>query len=82
MYFFIRLNYHLEVKNPDEVSKLEDEFAETVKGRGDDFKFYQDQYGEHPDERAVKNDEISEKLQDVQTLTTIFGGLKEKVCIN
>merc|ERR1712168_1387982 len=73
-----KLNYHLEVKNPDEVSKMEDEFADVIKGRGDEFKFYQDQYGEHPDERAVKNEELTEKLADVQTLTTIFGGLKEK----
>jgi len=73
-----KLNYHLEVKNPDDVSKMEDEFADVIKGRGDEFKFYQDQYGEHPDERAVKNEELTEKLADVQTLTTIFGGLKEK----
>ena len=58
---------------------MEDEFAEAIKSRGDDFKFYQDQYGEHPDERAVKNDEQSEKLADIQTLTTIYSGLKEKV---
>ena len=74
-----RLNYHLEVPNPDDVSKMEDEFAQVIKGRGDDFKFFQDQYGEHPDERAVKNEEVTEKLGDIQTLTTIFGGLKEKV---
>ena len=58
---------------------MEDEFAEAIKGRGDDFKFYQDQYGEHPDDRAIKNEEITEKLADVQTLTNIFGGLKAKV---
>merc|ERR1712038_802288 len=74
-----KLNYHLEVPNPDDVSKMEDEFAEAIKGQGDDFKFYQDQYGEHPDDRAIKNEEITEKLADVQTLTTIFGGLKAKV---
>ena len=60
---------------------MEDEFAEAIKGRGDDFKFYQDQYGEHPDDRAIKNEEITEKLADVQTLTTIFGGLKAKVIL-
>ena len=74
-----RINYHLEVKNPDDVSKMEDELAEVVQGRGEDFKFYQDQYGEHPDERAVKNEELTEKLANVQTLTSIYGGLKEKV---
>merc|ERR1712180_553522 len=74
-----KINYHLEVKNPDDVSKMEDELAEVVQGRGEDFKFFQDQYGEHPDDRVVKNDEVTEKLADVQTLTQIFGGLKEKV---
>jgi len=73
-----KINYHLEVKNPDDVSKMEDELAEVVQGRGEDFKFYQDQYGEHPDERAVKNEELTEKLANVQTLTFIYGGLKEK----
>lgn len=58
---------------------MEDAFAEEIKKRGEDFKFYQDQYGEHPDDRVVKNDEVSQKLADVATLTNIFGGLKEKV---
>ena len=58
---------------------MEDAFAEEIKKRGEDFKFYQDQYGEHPDDRVVKNDEVSEKMADLQTLTQIFGGLKEKV---
>jgi hypothetical protein len=39
----------------------------------------QDQYGEHPEERAAKNVEATEKLGDVQTLTNIFTKLKEKV---
>ena len=58
---------------------MEDEFADAIKSRGDDFKFFQDQYGEHPDERAVKNEELTEKLGDIQTLTSIYGGLKDKV---
>jgi len=74
-----KLNYHIEVANAADVSKMEDDFAEEIKKRGEDFKFYQDQYGEHPDDRVVKNDEVTEKLADVQTLTQIFGGLKEKV---
>merc|ERR1719293_426321 len=73
-----KINYHLEVKCPEEGAKMEEEFAEVVQGRGEDFKFYQDQYGEHPDERAVKNEELTEKLANVQTLTSIYGGLKEK----
>ena len=76
---FLRLNYHIEVSNAADVSKMEDDFAEEIKKRGEDFKFFQDQYGEHPDDRVVKNEEVSEKLADVQTLTQIFGGLKEKV---
>ena len=78
--FYSRLNYHIEVANAADVSKMEDDFAEEIKKRGDDFKFFQDQYGEHPDDRVVNNDEVTEKLAEVQTLTQIFGGLKEKVC--
>merc|ERR1719293_5398 len=75
-----KINYHLEVKCPEEGAKMEEEFAEVIKARGDDFKFYQDQskYGEHPDERAVKNEEQTEKLAEVMTLTSIYSGLKEK----
>merc|ERR1712158_76746 len=72
-------NDHLEVGNAADVSKMEDDFAAEITKRGEDFKSYQDQYGEHPDDRVVKNDEISEKLAEVKTLTQIFGGLKEKV---
>merc|ERR1712062_288135 len=74
-----KLNDHLEVGNAADVSKMEDDFAAEITKRGEDFKSYQDQYGEHPDDRVVKNDEISEKLAEVKTLTQIFGGLKEKV---
>merc|ERR1711970_130591 len=74
-----KLNDHLEVGNAADVSKMEDDFAAEITKRGEDFKFYQDQYGEHPDDRVVKNDEISEKLAEVKTLTQIFGGLKERV---
>ena len=42
----------------------------------------QDQYGEHPEERAAKNVEVVEKLGEVQTLTHIFTHLKEKVIFN
>ena len=65
--------------NPDEVAKYEEAFAEEIKTRGEDFKYFQDQYGEHPEERAVKNEEVTEKLVNVATLTSIFGSLKEKV---
>ncbi len=41
--------------------------------------FDQDQYGEHPDERKVKNEEVGEKLESVETLTAIFGSLKKTV---
>lgn len=75
------MNYHIELTNPDEVAKYEDAFAEEMKSRGEDFKYFQDQYGEHPEERAVKNEEVTEKLAEVATLTGIFGSLKEKVLL-
>ena len=31
------------MNNPEEVTKLENEFAEEVKKRGDDFKYFKDQ---------------------------------------
>ena len=31
------------MNNPEEVTKLENEFAEDVKKRGDDFKYFKDQ---------------------------------------
>ena len=40
---------------------MENDFAEEIRKRGEDFKFFKDQFGEHPEERAT-NDEMSEKL--------------------
>ena len=37
------INFHLEINNPEETSKLEADFAEEVKKRGEDFKYYKDQ---------------------------------------
>ncbi len=74
-----RLNYHVVINNPDDVAKYEEAFAEELKSRGADFKFFKDQYGEHPDERKVKNEEHTEKLDSLETLTNIFGNLKNKV---
>ena len=37
------INFHLEINNPEETSKMETEFAEEVKKRGEDFKYYKDQ---------------------------------------
>jgi predicted protein tyrosine phosphatase len=76
------LQSHLEVPNPDEVAKMESEFAEVIKGRGSDFKFVQDQYGEHPEERAKTAEEKTENLESkeaVVTLTEIYQGLKSKI---
>jgi len=73
-----KLNYHVEIGNPEEIQKYEEAFAEEIKTRGPDFKYFQDQYGEHPEERAVDNKEIVEKLGDVETLTNIFSNLKSK----
>ena len=38
-----RLNYHVEIGNPEEIQKYEETFAEEVKTRGADFKYFQDQ---------------------------------------
>merc|ERR1711971_1459443 len=46
------INFHLEMNNPEDVTALENSFAEEIKKRGDDFKFFKDQFGEHPEERA------------------------------
>ena len=68
----------MEIDNPEEVTKLENEFAEEIRKRGEDFKYFKDQFGEHPEERAV-NEEMSEKLEEVLTINEIYGALKEKV---
>ncbi|TRY76868.1 hypothetical protein TCAL_03830 [Tigriopus californicus] len=73
-----RLNYHLEVMNPEDSEKMEVAFVKEVKTRGLDFKYYKDQYGEHPDERAVKNEEVVEKIESVLTLEDVIKQLKEK----
>jgi len=73
------LQYHLEISNPEEVAKFEESFMEELKKRGEEYKFYQDQYGEHPEDRAAKMELLSEKMTQISTLTTIFNGLKEKV---
>ena len=31
------------MNNPEEVTKLENDFAEEIKKRGDDFKYFKDQ---------------------------------------
>merc|ERR1712133_345737 len=46
--------------------------------RGEDFKYYKDQFGEHPEERA-NNEELTEKLAGVTTLNEIYAAIKEKV---
>ena len=74
----VRINFHLEINNPEESAKLETDFAEDIKKRGEDFKYYKDQFGEHPEERA-NNEEISEKLAGVTTLGEIYAAIKDKV---
>merc|ERR1712110_1018258 len=64
------INFHLEMNNPKDVTALENTFAEEIKKRGEDFKFFKDQFGEHPEERAT-NDELTEKLTGVTTLNEI-----------
>ena len=66
------------MNNPEDVTALENSFAEEIKKKGDDFKFFKDQFGEHPEERA-NNEEITEKLAGVPTLNEIYSAIKEKV---
>merc|ERR1712168_438977 len=72
------VNFHLEVNNPEECTTMENDFAEEIKKRGEDFKYFKDQFGEHPEERA-SNEELSEKLAGVTTLNEIYGAIKDKV---
>merc|ERR1712226_187539 len=72
------INFHLEINNPEETAALENDFAEEIKKRGEDFKYFKDQFGEHPEERA-NNEEITEKLAGVTTLNEIYAAIKDKV---
>jgi len=73
-----KVNFHLEINCPEECAKIETEFAEEVKKRGEEFKYYKDMFGEHPEERAT-NEEVTEKLEGITTLNEIYATLKEKV---
>ena len=66
------------MNNPEEVTALENAFAEEVKKRGDDFKYFKSQFGEHPEDRA-NNEEFTDKLAGVTTLNEIYAAIKEKV---
>jgi len=44
-----------------------------------DFWISKDAYGEHPEERAAKIEERTEKLGEVLTLSQVFINLKAKV---
>jgi len=72
-------NLHLEINNPEDCTKLENEFAEEIKKRGETFKYMKDQFGEHPEERAEGNEELSAKLEGVTTVNEIYAAIKEKV---
>jgi len=72
------VNFHLEINNPEECTAIENDFAEEIKKRGEDFKFYKDQFGEHPEERS-QIEECSEKLAAVLTINEIYAAIKEKV---
>jgi len=72
------VNFHLEINNPEECTNMETELAEEIKKRGEEFKYLQDQFGEHPEERA-NNEELGEKLASVTTLNEIYAAVKDKV---
>ncbi len=43
MFFYpslARLNYHIELKNPDDVAKYEEAFEKEIKDRGEEFKYF------------------------------------------
>merc|ERR1712223_1517087 len=63
-----KLHYHLTLKDPKEVADWEEGFV-----------FIQDAFGEHPDDRAADTSKKTEKLEGVQSLTEVFGGLKAKL---
>merc|ERR1712244_45181 len=73
------VNFHLEMNNPEDVTALENSFAEEIKKRGDDFKFFKDQFGEHPEERA-NNEEITGELDRMRGIVPddILDSLKKK----
>ena len=58
---------------------MEAEFIEEIQKRGADFKYFQDIFGDIPEDRAAKMEEKTEKLEKATTLSNIFGALKEKV---
>merc|ERR1719461_555486 len=74
-----RLHQHIMISNPEEVNKMEAEFIEEIQKRGADFKYFQDVFGDIPDDRSAKLEEKTEKLEKATTLSNIFGALKEKV---
>merc|ERR1711976_1038176 len=73
------LHQHIMISNPEEVNKIEAEFIEEIQKRGADFKYFQDVFGDIPDDRSAKLEEKTEKLEKATTLSNIFGALKEKV---
>ena len=79
MFLFCRLHYHLTLKDPKEVADWEEGFVKAIKARGEEFSYIQDHFGEHPDDRASDDSKKTEKLEGVQSLTEVFGGLKAKV---
>merc|ERR1712179_579586 len=52
--------------------------GEEIKKRGEDFKYFKDQFGEHPEDRAT-NEELTEKMAGVTTINDIYAAIKEKV---
>jgi len=74
-----KLHYHLTLKDPKEVADWEEGFVKAIKARGEEFSYIQDHFGEHPDDRASDDSKKTEKLEGVQSLTEVFGGLKAKL---
>merc|ERR1712029_64383 len=76
------LHQHIMISNPEEVNKMEAEFIEEIQKRGADFKYFQDVFGDIPDDRSAKLEEKTEKLEKATTLSNIFGALKIRLLRN
>merc|ERR1712213_70269 len=57
------LHQHIMISNPEEVNKMEAEFIEEIQKRGADFKYFQDVFGDIPDDRSAKLEEKPKNLK-------------------
>merc|ERR1719210_2864582 len=63
------LHQHIMISNPEEVNKMEAEFIEEIQKRGADFKYFQDVFGDIPDDQVF--DQILAILKNTSASTPI-----------